>query len=76
MGSAAEGTSAAEIEDPRPKSSAASRREQEQSDLEDPEQRKAFLLEDLSEVQSKYYADKQQQAQATFKALDTDGDGM
>ena len=57
MGSAAEGTSAAEIEDPRPKSSAASRREQEQIDLEDPKQRKAFLLEDLSKVESKYHTD-------------------
>ena len=101
MGSAAEGTSAAEIEDPRPKSSAASRREQEQIDLEDPKQRKAFLSASLSEVESKYHADKPQQAeakpsnttasawkeaswsetharedaQATFKALDTDGDG-
>ena len=63
MGSAAEGTSAAEIEDPRPRSSAASRREQ-QIDLEDPKQRKAFLLEDLSKVESKYHADEPPQAEA------------
>ena len=74
----------------------------EQIDLEDPKQRRmAFLLEDLSKVESKYHTDKPQQAeakpsnttastwkeaswsethgradaQATFKALDTDGDG-
>ena len=69
------------------------RRDQEQIDLEDPKQRRmAFLLEDLSTVESTYHTDKQQQAeanpsnttarkearadaQATFKALDTDGDG-